>query len=78
MKGGEVMITKTFDGKTLILVLENGVNAYGKPVFTNKSIKYINELATDDQIHEIGLKLAELYDNTLANISVDEDYVLVV
>lgn len=78
MKGGEVMITKIFDGKTLILVLENGVNAFGKPVFAKKSIKYINELASEDQIHEVGLKLAELYDNALANISIDEDYVLVV
>jgi Protein of unknown function (DUF1659) len=70
------MANRTFDGKTLILVLEDGVNAKGEPKLVRKSFKHFNETVTEDQLLEIGGKLAALYEIPLNYVSVDEDYVL--
>ncbi len=72
------MISKTFDGQTLILVLENGVDAKGNPLYLKKSYKYFSEAATPEEIHEVGSKLAVLFSNQLSSICVDEGYVLTV
>lgn len=70
------MITETFDGRTLVLIFENGVNANGDPLYVRKSFKYFTEAATIEQIHTIGMKLATLYDLPLSQICTDEDHIL--
>lgn len=69
-------MNKEFDGKTLILVLENGVDGKGDPVYLKKSIKNIRETATEQQIYDIGNNLAPLFSQPISSICVDEDYVL--
>lgn len=75
MQGGELM-NKEFAGKTLIIEFEKGISDTGKPIYKRKSIKNISSEATDEQIYNVGLALANLYSNPIANIFVDEDYVL--
>ncbi|QVK18907.1 DUF1659 domain-containing protein [Mycoplasmatota bacterium] len=70
------MMNKEFDGKTLILVLDNGVDGKGNPVYSRKSIKNIRETATEQQIYDVGNSLAPLFSQPISNICVDEDYVL--
>ncbi len=70
-------MNKTFDGKTLILILENGVDEKGNPVYLRKSIKNICETATEQAIYDVGNALGQLFSTPLSSICVDEDYVLV-
>lgn len=72
------MATKTFDGRSLLLVFENGVNALGNPLYISKTISNITEEALLDQIHLVGSKLGELYTLPLNRICIDEDFVITV
>jgi len=70
-------MNKEFDAKTLIIEFEKGVSDTGNPIYKRKSIKNIRKDATDEQIFSVAQVLANLYTNPVANILVDEDYVLV-
>ncbi|HEY8365488.1 MAG TPA: DUF1659 domain-containing protein [Haloplasmataceae bacterium] len=70
-------MNKNFDAKTLILVLENGIDNKGNPVYTRKSIKNIREEASVEDIYNVGQALAKLFKNPIVNICVDEDYILI-
>ncbi len=71
------MMNKNFDGKTLILVFENGSDTKGNPLYSRKSIKNIRQDATEEEIYNVGISLASLFPNQLANVCIDEDYILV-
>jgi len=68
---------KTFDGKTLIIVLENGVDLKGNPLYLRKSIKNIRETSTEQEVYDVGNALKPLFSQVVSSICVDEDYVLV-
>lgn len=70
-------MNKEFDGKTLIIEFEKGVDTSGNPIYKRKSIKNINPEATDEQVYNVGIALSKLFSNPVANILIDEDYVLV-
>lgn len=69
--------SKLFDGKTLILVFQDGTNLQGEPKLVKKSIRNIIDSATEDQLFAVGNALAPLYALTSVEVCVDEDYVIV-
>lgn len=66
------MVEKTFQGKSLILVFETTVD--GEPKNIRKTIKHIDESAADDDLLDVASYLADLYDGTLVDVLVDEDF----
>lgn len=70
------MANKNFYGRTLQIVLENGVNESGKMTFKSKNIKSIRESITPDVLYDVALKLSALQSLPLSHVMTDEDFTI--